>query len=214
MQPLQLAARQCDGIEHEAGNEAEERQHHQAGDQDCGRQTRHQAGFEEVVISGQRPRATPATPRPRRTAAAALPSPAARSCAGSGSRRGTYAACFASRRTVAIRRLHLRDRQAQLQRVHRQLGFGFEAARQRRERLDETPREHAKARQHVADAAAEDRSDRAGQQLVAERVAGPIGDSVVATRAPLTMSSELVSSMSTIAVALGASYVPSPSTST
>ena len=64
-----------------------------------------------------------------------------------------------------------------------------------RERLDESPRHHAKARQHVADAVAEDRGHRARQQPVAERVPRSIGELRRATRAALTMSSDLLSSM-------------------
>src|SRR6185312_10251403 len=78
-------------------------------------------------------------------------------------------------RPRVIGRLDLGHGEAELKRVYGQLGLDLEARGQQRERLDEAAREHAVARQHVGEAAAEHVGDEAGQEPVAGAMAGAVG---------------------------------------
>ena len=71
--------------------------------------------------------------------------------------------------------LDLAHRHPQLERVDAHLGFDLEARGEHREALHEPPREHAVAREDVAEGAAEQARQEAGEDAVAEHVAAAIG---------------------------------------
>src|SRR3954467_717991 len=174
MQAPHLAPSAHDGVEYEAAEEAEERQDHQAGDQDSGREARPQTGLKigdrqrdreddrqcgekegEASVKQYRPLdPVEVEDRLEDTPSVAI-----------GRKLG-----LRSFRARAISSVDLADGHCQLERVNADFGLCLEPPRQGREGFRETARKYPVSREDVAERAAEQARQQPGEDLVAEDV--------------------------------------------